>query len=113
MDGTSHTTDETESQRASRLRVVWLGAGPADPLGAGPATAATGDSGAAARSASGAATPSTASARSTPTTRSSTAGTQALSRGPPASRVRENMQRVADSFAAALAADLMTADDFR
>jgi hypothetical protein len=27
--------------------------------------------------------------------------------------VRENMQRVADSFAAALAADLLTADDFR
>jgi len=27
--------------------------------------------------------------------------------------VRENMQRVADSFAAALEADLLTADDFR
>ena len=40
------------------------------------------------------------------------AGTQALS-GVLDELVRENMQRIAESFAAALAADLLTADDFR
>ena len=40
------------------------------------------------------------------------AGTQALTEVHQ-DLVRENMQRVADSFAAALAADLLTADDFR
>jgi phage-related protein len=40
------------------------------------------------------------------------AGTQALS-GVLKELVRENMQHVADSFAAALEADLLTADDFR
>ena len=39
-------------------------------------------------------------------------GTQALS-GALKQLERENMQHVADSFAAALAADLITADDFR
>jgi predicted Fe-S protein YdhL (DUF1289 family) len=40
------------------------------------------------------------------------AGTQALS-GILKQLERENMQHVADAFAAALAADLLTADDFR
>ena len=40
------------------------------------------------------------------------AGTQALS-GVLKQLERENMQQVADSFTAALAADLITADDFR
>src|SRR5215213_2407237 len=40
------------------------------------------------------------------------AGTQALS-GVLKQLERESMQRVADSFTAALAADLITADDFR
>ena len=40
------------------------------------------------------------------------AGTQALS-GVLKQLERENMQHVADSFTAALAADLITADDFR
>ena len=40
------------------------------------------------------------------------AGTQALS-GVLKQLERENMQRMADSFAAALAVDLITADDFR
>ena len=40
------------------------------------------------------------------------AGTQALS-GVLKELERENMQHVADSFTAALAADLITADDFR
>jgi hypothetical protein len=40
------------------------------------------------------------------------AGTQALS-AVLKELVRENMQHVADSFAAALEADLLTADDFR
>ena len=72
---------------------------------------ATGTSGAAAPSASGVATGSTAKPRSMPTTKRSTAGPRSSTEDL-RTIVRENMEWVTDTFAAALAADLITADDF-
>ena len=82
------------------------------PAGSRPAIAATGASGGAAPSASGSATRSTAKREIDAFDEELDFGTQALSEVLKALE-HENMQYVADTFAAALAADLITADDFR
>ena len=82
------------------------------PAGSRPATAATGASGGAARSASWNCDAVHGEREIDAYDEELDAGTQALS-GVLKQLERENMQHIADAFAAALDADLITADDFR